>query len=117
MIAAITVAYGVPLVFSKDEHETAQLLMIIAEREQNEGTAAFSPHASRKPASPSAQQEYVVSALPAVGPVLAKELLKTFGTIKGVANASADELQKVEGLGEKKAKTIFDFVNKTHDAK
>jgi len=117
MIAAITVAYGMPLVFSKDEHETAQLLMIIAEREQNEGSAAFSPHASRKPASPSAQQEYVVSALPAVGPVLAKELLKTFGTIKGVANASADELQKVEGLGEKKAKTIFDFVNKTHDAK
>lgn len=115
MIAAITVAYGVPLVFSKDEHETAQLLMIIAEREQNEGTAAFSPHASRKPACVSAQQEYVVSALPAVGPVLAKELLKTFGSIRGVANASDEQLRAIEGVGEKKAKTIFDFVNKTHE--
>jgi Fanconi anemia group M protein len=115
MIAAITVAFGVPLVFSKNAAETAQLLMVMAEREQNEGSAAFSPHASRKPGTTSHQQEYVVSSLPNVGPVLAKELLKQFGTIKGVVNAPPDELQKVEGVGEKKAKTISDFVNAKHE--
>jgi Fanconi anemia group M protein len=89
--------------------------MVMAEREQNEGSAAFSPHASRKPGTTSHQQEYVVSSLPNVGPVLAKELLKQFGTIKGVVNAPPDELQKVEGVGEKKAKTISDFVNAKHE--
>jgi Fanconi anemia group M protein len=52
------------------------------------------------------QQEYLVSALPSVGPQLAKELLKHFGNVAGIFAATEEDLKKVDGVGEKIAKQI-----------
>jgi Fanconi anemia group M protein len=46
--------------------------------------------------------------LPNVGLNLAKELLKHFKSVKNVVNASEEELKKVDGVGDKKAKAIKD---------
>ncbi len=109
MLAAITVTYGIPMLWSKTPIETAQLIMTIAEREQNETTNSFSPHANRKPLTLAQQQEYIVSALPQVGLQLAQELLKKFGSVQAVLNASIDDLKAVEGVGDKKASVIIDI--------
>jgi Fanconi anemia group M protein len=114
MIAAISVSYGIPILFTKTPQESCQMIMTIASREQNEDGKEFSSHGNKKPASTEQQQEYVVSAIPSVGPVLGRQLLKTFGSVKGIVNAGKEELEKVEGVGEKKAKTIFDFVEKKY---
>ena len=114
MLAAIAVAYGIPILWTKTPQESSQMLFTLAQREQTETNGEFSPHASRKPITPAQQQEYIVSALPNVGPVLAKELLKKFGSVKGVMNASTEELKAVEGIGEKKAKTLFDFMGRDY---
>ncbi len=112
MLAAIAVSYGIPLLRTKDAQDTAGLLYVIAKREQEGSSADFSAHASKKPVSTTESQEYVVSAFPNVGTQLAKQLLKHFKTIKNFVNASDEDLQKVEGVGEKKAKGIKE-VNET----
>lgn len=48
---------------------------------------------------------YVTEGL--VGPKLARKLLGVFGTLRNIANASVQELMKVEGIGEKRAKEIY----------
>ncbi len=48
---------------------------------------------------------YVAEGL--VGPKLARKLLGVFGTLRNIANASIQELMKVEGIGEKRAKEIY----------
>jgi excinuclease ABC subunit C len=44
--------------------------------------------------------------LPGVGPELRKRLLRRFGSVDGVRNASATELREVDGVGEATAETI-----------
>ena len=60
-------------------------------------------------------QEYIVSSLPGVGPTLARPLLKEFKSIKNIVNASEEELRKIELIGEKKAKQIYDSLNKEYE--
>ncbi len=106
MLGTIAVSYGIPILYTKDEKDSAALLLSIAKREQDENKKDFAPHADRKPMTLKEQQEYLISALPSVGPQLAKELLKHFGCIQAIFMASENGLQRVPGVGEKIAKAI-----------
>jgi Fanconi anemia group M protein len=114
MLATITISYGIPVLQTKNAKETASLLRLIAKREQDEVGREFSMHADRKPLTLKEQQEYVVSALPGVGPVLAKPLLKHFKSIKNLCNASVYELQDVEKIGKVKAADIKRVVDEEY---
>ncbi len=106
MLSTILISYGIPVVHTKNQKETAALMAVIAKREQDPESKDFNPHGSRKPMTLKEQQEYIVSALPGIGPTLAKPLLEEFGSIKNIANASNEQLKKVEKIGEKKAAEI-----------
>lgn len=105
MLATIAVSYNIPVLFTKDAAETASLLMIIARREQERRRSDFRLPGQR-PTMPEEVQEQIAGSLPAVGPALARRLLKHFGTLRRLANASAEELAKVERLGAKRAEGI-----------
>ncbi|MBW2978117.1 DEAD/DEAH box helicase [Candidatus Woesearchaeota archaeon] len=111
MLATITISYGIPILFTRNPKESASLLNIIAKREQEQTGNDFSMHADRKPLTLKEQQEYLISALPNVGPNLAKELLKKFKTAKKIINAKEDKLKKVEKIGDKKAKKIREVLD------
>ena len=106
LIATISVSYGVPLLYTKNNQDTANILAVIAKREQDELGKDFSHHTSAKPRDVKEQQEYLISALPGIGGGLAKELLRTFGSVKAVFSATEEQLKEVELIGEKKAKKI-----------
>jgi len=53
----------------------------------------------------------MVGLVPNLGDVLSKNLLRKFGSIRNVANATVKELTEVDGLGLKKAKLIFKVFN------
>ncbi len=117
MLATITISYGIPVIQTRTFKETASLLAIIAKREQEAEGHVFSPHTAKKPLSLSELQEYVVSALPGVGPLLAKPLLEKFGTIRSIVNASEEELMGVEKIGEKKAKEMQRVLTERYEKK
>jgi Fanconi anemia group M protein len=106
MLATITISYGIPVIVTKNTKETAALISVIAKREQENEQHDYNPHTSKKPMSTIELQEYITSALPGVGPGLAKPLLEKFGSVKNIVNANEQELQSVEKIGEKKAKEI-----------
>lgn len=106
MLATIAISFSIPIIQSRSPKETASLLRVIAKREQDAASKEFSLHTDRKPMTIKEQQEYLVSALPGVGPSLAKPLLKHFKSIKNIINASVYELQQVEGIGKVKAGDI-----------
>lgn len=105
MLATIAVSYGVPILYTKNFKDTAALLYVIAKREQ-EDSKEFSMHPGKRTMGLKEMQEYVVSSLPGIGPLLAKELLKQFGCVRNIVNADASDLQKVEKIGKKIAKNI-----------
>jgi len=52
----------------------------------------------------------MLTAIPGVGVEKARRLLRKFGNVQRVVNASIPELMRVNGIGEKQARRIYDFV-------
>ena len=111
IIASIAIDYGVPIIFTADESETAAFLYSIAKREQVERKRSVNPHAQKSSHTLIERQEYLVSAISEVGPVIARNLLKHFGSVKGIVNATEEELIQVDKVGEKTAKKIKEVMD------
>jgi ERCC4-related helicase len=106
MLAAITINFGVPILFTRNPKETAMLLSVIASREQDEIGRNFTSHRDKKLSSVKEIQEYIVSSFPGIGPIISRPLLEQFGSIKNIVNASEIELKNIESIGEIKAKKL-----------
>lgn len=105
MLASIAIDYQIPILQTKNYRDTASLIRIIAQRlEKPKKLISFLN--KRKPLTQKQQQEYIVEALPKIGPITAKFLLSKFKSVKGIINASEEDLQTVEKIGPKKAKEI-----------
>jgi Fanconi anemia group M protein len=57
------------------------------------------------------QQQFIVEGLPNISAVLAQRLLQHFGSIRGIANASKEELCEVHGIGKNIASEIVRVLN------
>ena len=109
-LTAIAIDFGVPILMSKDAEDTALMLAAIARREQQDHGREVAMHGTRSAMMLPQQQEYVVSAMPEIGPVVAKNLLRHFGTVAAVMSASREELMTVELVGPKTADRIREVV-------
>ncbi len=110
ILSSIAVDFGVPIIFSRDEEETASLIAITAKREQTEGKREISLHGKKTSLTLKEQQEYIISSLPEIGPAVARNLLLHFGSVERIMNASRDELMEVGLVGPKTADRIREVV-------
>jgi len=113
-LSAVTVDFGVPILYTKNVKDTALMLKTIAKREQEDIGVDFNVHPEKKNLSIKEQQEYIVSSLPGVGITLARPLLKHFKNVKNVVNAEQKELEEVEKIGKKKAERIRDILDREY---
>lgn len=109
--AAVVSDFGVPLFFTKDMEETAEVIFHLAKHAQLAKPLSLSVFAKRKMLTPSQHQRGIVETLPGIGPKLARALLAHFGSVSAIMNASAEELRQVEKLGEKKARIIRSLID------
>lgn len=113
VLSAITIDLGITLLFTKDEQDTAQMLYVIAKREEGErGERKMHPHKAQR--SLKEEQEYVISAFPEIGLKNARLLLAHFGSVHAVVNASLEELMAVQGIGEKTAGRIYEVCRREY---
>ncbi|BAI60218.1 putative ATP-dependent helicase [Methanocella paludicola SANAE] len=111
VLASIAVDYGVTVLFTANEAETASFLFSIARREQAERKRSVNPHAQKASHTLAERQEYLVSAISEVGPVISKNLLRHFGSVKNIVSASKEELMEVDKVGEKTAAKIREVMD------
>ncbi len=105
-LASLAVDFGASVMQTADQEETADLLAVVAEREQEDENREVSVHGEKQSKTLAEQQEYVVAAIAEVGPVIARSLLEHFGSVEAVMTADEDDLQAVEGVGEVTAERI-----------
>ena len=115
MLSSIVLDFHVPVLYTRNPKDTAGLLAVMAKREQEKGRD-FSYH-ERKPHSLKEQQEFLISALPGIGVQTAQNLLNYCGSIKGIVNASHQELQAIEGVGGKISERLFRLFNDEYKVK
>ena len=66
---------------------------------------------NRKATKPCEIKENCLCAIPGVGVPMSKKLLKKFGSVRGVSQASEEDLLSIEKLGKKTAKSILETLN------
>ena len=94
-ILAILTYYNTSIIFTRNSEETANYLFLLAKQQMN-GIQESSFH-SRKPETKGEQIQYIIESFPNIGPANAKTLLKKFGSIKNIINASFEEIEKEIG--------------------
>lgn len=113
VLAAITVDLGVSILFTRDEEDTAQMIHVLARREESEGGERKVP-LRKDSRSVGHQQENIIASFPDIGLKNARLLLEHFGSVRGVIDADFSELVKVKGIGEGRARRIFDLAGKKY---
>ena len=111
VISSIAIDYKVPIIWTANSKETANMVYWIAKREQDHEKRGVQIRAKQRAETAEDQQEFIVAGLPSVSNVLSKRLLEHFGSVKKVFNAKEDKLIKVDGIGEEKAKKIWELLN------
>jgi len=106
-LASITVDFGIPVLTTKDASETADLLKVIAMREQREDKKAVAVRGEKTQMSVRERQQFIIEGLPNVSAVIAKRLLSHFGSVRDIANATEEELLEVKGVGKNIANDII----------
>ncbi len=114
-LASLAVDFDASVLFTDDEDDTADLLHVIAGREQETSDRAVSVHGEKSAKTLAEQQEYVVSSIADIGPVTARSLLDHFGTVEAVMTAREEDLLEVDGVGEVTAERIREVVGGEFD--
>ncbi|MES3517133.1 MAG: DEAD/DEAH box helicase [Natronomonas sp.] len=114
-LSSLAVDFGASVLRTEDADGTADLLEVIARREQEDDDRAVSVHGEKGSKTLAEQQEYVVSSIAEVGPVTARGLLEAFGSVEAVMTAEKSELQAVDGIGEVTADRIREVVGGRYD--
>jgi len=115
MLATIAIDFGIPIIKTKNQLDTAALIKVIAKREQDPNKKEFGLRFDKKPLTTKEQQEFIIESLPGIGPSLAKSLLKEFKTIKNIVNAHPDKIKNVEKMGPKKTEEIIRVLEEHYD--
>jgi len=113
-LASISLDYRVPILYSGNPKETAAQIYWIAYREQVREKRPLQIRAARKCLDENSLQEYIISGLPNINSKLSKRLLSHFGSVKAVFSATQEKFMEVEGIGEKKAKRVWEIINRRY---
>ena len=114
-LASLAIDFGASVLRTEDEADTADLLAVIAGREQEVDSREVSVHGKKSSKTLSEQQEYVVGAIADIGPVTARSLLSEFESVESVLTASEEALMEAEGVGEITAKRIREVVGSRYE--
>ena len=85
--------YRVPILYSKDEKETAIYLSLLAKKQEKESSLRPSKiiHSKKE------QMQYILEGFENIGPTTAKKLLKKFKSLSKIFQAPKEELEKEIG--------------------
>ena len=109
-LSSLAIDFDASVLRTEDEDDTADLLEVLATREQETSDRTVSVHGEKSGKTLTEQQEYVVGSVADIGPVTARALLEEFGTVEAVMTARKEDLLAVSGVGEVTADRLREVV-------
>ncbi|WP_394324967.1 DEAD/DEAH box helicase [Halolamina rubra] len=109
-LSSLAIDFDASVLRTEDEDDTADLLEVVAGREQEESDRTVSVHGEKSGKTLAEQQEYVVGSVADIGPVTARALLEEFSTVEAVMTARKEDLLEVDGIGEVTADRLREVV-------
>jgi Fanconi anemia group M protein len=94
VLLSILLKYNVPIMFTKDERDTAKFMNILARKEEKKHKSL---NPKKKSMNKEEQKQFILESFPGIGPSSAKKLLKEFGSIKSVINTPVENIKGIIG--------------------
>jgi len=113
-MASVILDYEIPIIMTEDEEDTAKTIYWLARREQTENKRPVAMKRKKKPKDIKKLQQHIISSFPGVSTVLGERILKKFKTIRKFTESPAEEIKKVDGVGEVLAKKLEKILNKKY---
>ena len=107
LLLSIILNYQVPILYTKDQKDTAELLILLA-RKQTKQTPQSSLRFTKTLQTPEEQKQFILEGFPTIGPTTSKKLLEKFGSIKNIINAEEEELRKILGKNYETFKNLIE---------
>jgi len=104
-LVTVTVVFNLPLLRSATPEETAELILYAARQLRRRDVRPPRRYGYNIKSLPR-QQSLLLQAIPEIGPVKAERLLKAFGSPAGVAHATDESLEELDGIGPSAARKI-----------
>ena len=109
------VIWYIPFIYSRSKEDTRDILLMIGKQDETY-TDVVPLRGGYRPKRLKSRQMFILQGLPKVGPRMAKKLLRHFGSVSNVMNATTEDLMKVEGVGEVSAEKIRLVLDTTYEA-
>jgi ERCC4-related helicase len=113
-LASIAVRIQVPILWTRNAEETANVLYRIARLEQIESSKPLRTRSGETKGTDAETLEYILSGFPGVDTVTSRAILTEFGTLEKIFSADQKDLQKVKGVGPKIAGRIKRLLTTTY---
>ncbi|MBN1339355.1 MAG: hypothetical protein JXA03_08530 [Bacteroidales bacterium] len=110
-LVSLAVAWQLPVLFSAGKQDTADILLAAMHQENKKTREVSGKNAGVK--GKGNLRLAFLQGLPGAGPGTAKALMDRFGTIRGLVDATMEELLSVGGVGTVRAARIYEFLNRT----
>lgn len=104
-LITVNLILGIPILRSKDPSESARLI-VYAAQQINTVIQGCCQRPGYRPRGKRRRQMFMLQGLPGIGRERAERLLNTFGTVEAVITAGIEDLQCVDGIGQKTAEKI-----------
>lgn len=113
-MASIFIKFKVPILHVDSRNQLIDLFVQIHEQLKPSSSVSYYPPRESK-VDDSVRPVFLAKGFAGIGNSTAEKLLQEFGDFKSVVNASVEDLKDVDGIGEAKAKSIYDAVRQKFD--
>jgi Fanconi anemia group M protein len=111
-LTTLTCKYpNLKVIFLDGDDEFVNFIISLDKKIHDEGKSEIPKPHMRRPDSIDDRKENCLCAIQGIGMTSAKKLLNEFGSIKNIAEASEEDLKKIEKIGEKQVKNIKETLN------
>ncbi|MCH7850490.1 MAG: hypothetical protein IH845_02495 [Nanoarchaeota archaeon] len=101
MFLSVAVDFKTPIIFTKDESDTAKFLILEAKKYEKRKTInSMRPMKNLKTFAE--QKKFILEGFPGIGGTLSIELLNKYKTLKNIFNLTKEDLKKVQKFDENK---------------
>ena len=113
-LLSITLDMKIPIIFTKNHYDTANMFETILRREKKQ-KSLINFRGEKKPLTDNELMEFIITSFPNVGRVTAQNLLNHFKTVKNIINSTPEELINVEGVGKIMSERFHKIINKKYE--
>ena len=101
MFLSTILNFQVPIIFTQDEEDTVNFLILLAKKQEKPKTL-LSLRPSKSAQTLKQQKQFILEGFPGIGPTSAKSLLENFKNLEQIFTASKEQLRTITKLTDDK---------------